>query len=153
MIHVDEFSSPLTKVNIQSLATGVQAPKFAAAIRSHSRRCVAVAVEQGLRDDELERNGACALLGFTKDRSVVGLQRQDGVWRISRIQVPSVLVSHLCLMPLTCDKAQPVWVRLLPGYLAVYKDGKEVSLWDGRGGGAASPAMASRGSSSPTPDI
>ena len=153
MLEIDEFPSPLTQVKVLAFAGEVQAPRFANAVQWHGRRCETSAREQGLRNDQLERPGIFAVLGLTEDRSVMGLRKECGVWHISRAPLPSALVPLLWLTPLSYDKAQPVWIHLLPDYLAIFKDGKEVPVWDSRRQAVDGVAMASRGSNSPVPGI
>jgi len=153
VIEIAKFPSPLTQFNILGSASEIQVPKFAKAVRLYARCCEAAACEQGLLDEQLERPGVCALLGLSEDRTVMGLRRKCGAWHISRIPVPSALVPLLGPAPLTGHTARPVWVRLLPGYLGVFKEGKEVSVWDGRRPAVGGAAKALRGSISPGPDI
>jgi len=100
--------------------------------RSLARMCERAAKLERLDLEKLKYEDTYALLGISEDGSVMALSWRDDAWLPTRAPVPS-LVAHakeLGLVRLNKQVAlQPVWARVTPQKLHVFRNGKEVEIW------------------------
>ena len=144
MLEVNEFPGPVPGLPLQSLvADGALPPRLARMKMSFDRLASRSAAEQGIAIQSAP--GIYALWGRMSDGVVLGLHREDGVWRITRVPVPSGAVRLLDLPDVLEARSELLWVEIALDRVDLLRDGQHFPLWSAEAPAALSP----RGSALP----
>lgn len=126
MLEIETFPGYAPGLRLQGMvAESLLSPRLTRMKMSFDRLAARSAAEQGI-----EPSPDCfALWARLTDGSVLGLQRVEGVWELTRVPVPAAAVRLLDLPDVTKARYELLWVEIAPNRVDLLRNGECQPLW------------------------